>query len=99
MADAVSADTTLPGAPAVAKAEAYSAAYVRYAMWLLLAIYIVNFLNRQIITILAEPIKLELRLADWQLGLLTGLAFAVLYTVLGIPIARVAEHSNRPRII
>ena len=98
MADAVSADSALPGA-AAPTAEPYARSYVRYAMWLLLAIYIVNFLNRQIITILAEPIKLELSLADWQLGLLTGLAFAALYTVLGIPIARVAEHSNRPRII
>ena len=98
MADAVPANSALPGA-AAPTAGPYARTYVRYAMWLLLAIYIVNFLNRQIITILAEPIKLELSLADWQLGLLTGLAFAMLYTILGIPIARVAEHSNRPRII
>lgn len=99
MADAVSADSAALKPPAAPTAESYSRTYVRYAMWLLLAIYVVNFLNRQIITILAEPIKLELNLADWQLGLVTGLAFAFLYTILGIPIARVAEHANRPRII
>jgi MFS family permease len=68
-------------------------------MWLLLGIYIINFLDRQVINILAEPIKKDLHLADWQLGLMSGLAFALFYTVLGIPIARFAERSNRPVII
>jgi MFS family permease len=76
-----------------------SAGYRRYALSVLLVIYILNFLDRQIVAILAEPIKHDLHLADWQLGLLTGLAFALFYTVLGIPIARVAETGNRPRII
>lgn len=73
--------------------------YRRYALWVLLIIYILNFLDRQIVAILAEPIKNELHLADWQLGVMTGLAFALFYTVLGIPIARVAERGNRPLII
>lgn len=77
----------------------YSRAYTRYAMWLLLGIYIVNFIDRSVINILAEPIKQDLKLADWQLGLMSGLAFAILYTFLGVPIARLAEHSHRPRII
>ena len=88
--------------PAVAQAPAgapYSPGYTRYAMWLLLGIYIANFLDRQVITILAEPIKQDLGLADWQLGLLSGLAFALFYTLLGIPIARMAEYRNRPVII
>lgn len=46
-----------------------------------------NFLDRQILAILAEPIKQDLGFQDWQLGLLTGLAFALFYTILGIPIA------------
>jgi MFS family permease len=71
----------------------------RYAMFLLLGIYIVNFLDRQVVSILAEDIKNDLHLADWQLGLMSGLAFAVFYTVLGIPIARLAERFNRPFII
>lgn len=51
------------------------------------------------VNILAEPIKNDLGLADWQLGLMSGLAFAIFYTVLGIPIARLAERKNRPIII
>ncbi|MBY8824524.1 spinster family MFS transporter [Sphingomonas colocasiae] len=87
-------------APAAAAAVApVSPGYRRYALCVLLVIYILNFLDRQIVSILAEPIKHDLHLADWQLGLMTGLAFALFYTVLGIPIARVAETGNRPRII
>lgn len=71
----------------------------RYALGLLLVIYILNFLDRQVVNILAEPIKLELGLADWQLGVLTGLAFALFYTVLGLPIARLAEKADRVKII
>ena len=74
-------------------------AYRNYAMGLLLAISIMNYLDRQVVHILAEPIKNELGLADWQLGMLTGLAFGVLYTLLGLPIARLAERGNRPYII
>jgi MFS family permease len=68
-------------------------------MFLLLGIYVVNFLDRAVVNILAEPIKNDLGLADWQLGLMSGLAFAVFYTFLGIPIARMAERRNRPIII
>ncbi len=71
----------------------------RYALGLLLVIYILNFLDRQVVNILAEPIKIELGLADWQLGMLTGLAFALFYTVLGLPIARLAERADRVKII
>ncbi len=76
-----------------------STAYRRYALWILLIIYTLNFLDRQVVNILAEPIKQELGLADWQLGMMTGLAFAIFYTILGIPIARLAERKNRPVII
>jgi MFS family permease len=71
----------------------------RYALTLLLVIYIFNFLDRQVVNILAEPIKNELNLADWQLGMLTGLAFALFYTFLGLPIARLAERADRAKII
>lgn len=76
-----------------------TAGYRSYAMGLLLVIYIMNFVDRQVINILAEPIKNELGLLDWQLGAMSGLAFAVFYTLLGLPIARYAERGNRPRII
>lgn len=91
-------DVEAPGqAPQVP--PALSDAYRRYAMFLLLLICIINYLDRQIVYILGEPIKQELQLADWQLGLLSGLAFGLLYTFLGLPIARLAERANRPLII
>jgi MFS family permease len=73
--------------------------YRRYAIGLLFFVYVFNFIDRQIVTILAEPIKQDLGIADWQLGLMTGTAFAVFYCTLGIPIARLAERRNRPWII
>lgn len=87
------ADAEKPAIPLV------SDAYRRYALLLLMLVYTVNFLDRQIVTILAEPIKNDLHIADWQIGLMTGFAFAVFYTVLGLPIARIAESFNRVWII
>jgi MFS family permease len=76
-----------------------STAYRRYVLWLLLGVYIVNFLDRQVINILAEPIKKELHLLDWQVGLLSGFAFGIVYTLLAFPLARAADRSNRSLII
>jgi MFS family permease len=96
-------DTVRPAAPAMPSpavvAAGYAPGYRLYVMSALLSIYALNFLDRQIVNILAEPIKQELGLADWQLGLMTGFAFALFYTFLGIPIARLAETGNRVRII
>lgn len=94
----VSAAPEAPVAPAVPGALP-GPLYRGYALGLLMLIYVVNMLDRQVVSILAEPIKTELHLSDSQLGLMTGLAFAVLYTVLGIPIARIAERGDRPLII
>jgi MFS family permease len=74
-------------------------AYRRYALGLLLVVYISNFIDRQILTILAEAIRLDLGLSDTALGFLGGLAFAVFYTVAGIPIARWADRGTRRTII
>lgn len=71
----------------------------RYALGVLTAVSLVNFLDRQVIAILAEPIKRDLGLTDGQVGYTTGLSFALLYTTLGIPIAWLADRWNRPRII
>ncbi len=70
----------------------------RLLLWTLLTVYIFNFLDRQIVTILAEPIKRDLGLSDTQLGLLTGLAFALFYALLGIPIARYADRPTSNRV-
>jgi len=85
--------------PPAQPALPYSPAYTRYAMGMLFVIYVTNFLDRQVVNILAEPIKQDLHLADWQLGLMTGLGFMFLYTIAAIPIARLAETKNRATII
>jgi MFS transporter, Spinster family, sphingosine-1-phosphate transporter len=74
---------------------------VRLTLWVLLTVYVFNFIDRQIVNILAEPIARDLDLNDTQIGLMTGLAFALFYTVLGIPIARFADRpgTSRPRLI
>ena len=73
----------------------------RTAMLLMLAfIYSLNYLDRQIVIILQEPIKADFHLKDWELGLLTGGAFGIFYTAMGIPIAQVIDKGiNRVRLI
>jgi predicted MFS family arabinose efflux permease len=68
-------------------------------LFLLLLAYIFNFVDRQIVSVLVVPIKAELGLSDTQLGLMIGLAFALFYTGLGIPIAWLADRTSRVRII
>lgn len=71
----------------------------RYALALLFSAYTVNYVDRQVITILQDPIKADLGLTDTQLGLLTGLSFAMFYAVMGVPIARLADFHSRKTII
>lgn len=83
-----------------ARGEAgFSPAYRAYALGLLVVVYVLNFVDRQILTILAKPIADELEFSDTQLGLLTGPAFALFYTFAGIPIARWADVGVRRSII
>ena len=79
--------------------QKFSPAYRNYALGILFVGYIVNFVDRSILSLLLEPIKLELSLSDSQLGLLGGLAFAVFYTFLGIPIAALADRRSRVKIL
>jgi MFS family permease len=73
--------------------------YRNTVLWLLVVAYTFNFIDRTIINTIGQAIKEDLKLTDAQLGWLGGLAFAVLYTTLGIPIARVAERYSRVNII
>lgn len=73
--------------------------YRWYVIWLLFAVYVLNFVDRQILTILVEPIRKDFNFTDTQMGLLGGFAFAVVYSILGIPIARIADRKNRVTII
>ncbi len=89
-------------APAIAAPSADGMTkQTRTMLGILLVVYIFNFLDRQIVNILAEPIKADLGLSDTQLGLLAGPAFAVFYALLGVPIARYADKdgTNRVRLI
>ena len=91
--------TTVQGGSGGAGAPAYSANYKRLVLILLVVAYTLNFVDRTIIATLGQPIKDELHITDAQLGLLGGLYFALLYTFLGIPIARWAERASRVNII
>jgi len=73
-----------------------------YRTWLLVLLFLLNTLNfadRAILSALAEAVKRDLAISDFQLGLLQGLGFALLYALLGLPIARWAERGSRIRII
>lgn len=70
-----------------------------YALGLLTIGYCFNFIDRQLLSILQEAIKVDLDLSDGQLGLLTGFAFAMFYVSAGIPIARWADRGNRKNIV
>ncbi len=76
-----------------------SLAYPWYIVWLCMVAYIFSFIDRQIITLLIQPIRADLQISDTQFSLLHGLAFAMLYATAGIPIARLADSRSRPMII
>lgn len=69
------------------------------ALFLLTVVYAFNFIDRQILVILQEPIKQDMGLSDTQLGLLSGFSFALVYVLAGIPIAYLADRGNRRNII
>lgn len=71
----------------------------RLVLWLMFAAYALNFIDRTIVASIGQAIKVDLKITDTQLGLLGGLYFALLYTVLGIPIARLAERASRVNIM
>lgn len=70
-----------------------------WVMTLLVAVYAANFIDRTIINVLQQPIKLELSLQDWQLGMLGGTTFALFYTVIGLYVARLAERRDRTHVL
>ena len=70
-----------------------------YGVGVLMVAYTFSFIDRYVIALLIQPIKQDFDLTDTQIGLLSGLAFAIFYTTLGIPIGRLADRYNRRRII
>ena len=81
------------------KKSIYSQTYTRYVLGVLVVVYVFNFIDRQILAILAPAIKDELLLSDTQIGALSGVAFGIFYATLGIPIARLADRYSRVSII
>lgn len=79
--------------------EQTSRAYRIYVLIVLTIVYTFNFLDRQIMGIVAPAVQADLGLSDSQLGILGGIAFAILYTTLGIPVARLADRFHRVTII
>lgn len=76
-----------------------SPAYAWYVVAILTLTYTVSFIDRQIMALMIEPIRRDLQISDTQVSLLIGLAFAVFYTLLGVPIARLADRYSRRLII
>lgn len=73
--------------------------YAWYVLTLLSLTYVLNFVDRQILAMLIEPIKREFGVSDTAMGLLSGFAFVVFYTIAGIPMARLADRVSRKAII
>lgn len=76
-----------------------SSGYRAYVLFALIVVYTFNFIDRTLIGVLGEQIRETFGLSDFMIGILSGLAFAVLYTLLGIPFAMLAERKNRTSII
>ncbi|MGE3301572.1 MAG: spinster family MFS transporter [Hyphomonadaceae bacterium] len=86
-------------AAGVAPPKVYGKGRTTWTLGLLCLIYANNFADRSILTVLAHPIKMDLKIDDTQLGLLTGLAFSVFYALFGYPLARLSDKVGRINII
>ena len=95
----MAAETAAAQSDAVPSGVSISKNYRRYALGVLLLAYISSYVDRQIMGVVLPSIKAEYALADWQLGFLSGIAFAIFYATLGMPIAFVADRSSRRNII
>ena len=86
-------------APQAAGAEWPSPGYAWYIVFVLMVAYTLSYIDRTIVDLLVGPIKADLGLTDTEFSLLRGLAFAVFYTLLGIPLGRLADQRHRGRLI
>ena len=84
---------------AYAGADEVNSPYARYVLFVLIIVYVFNFIDRQIISILAEEIKADLGIGDAEIGFLYGTAFAIFYAVFGIPLGKLADVWNRKQLI
>jgi len=84
-------------APASVKGGGAAPAY--YGLALLSTVSLLNYLDRMVIAVLVEPIKRDLGLSDTEVGLVAGFAFALLYALAGLPLARIADRSSRVKLV
>jgi MFS family permease len=91
--------TDVQGEAATAPSARSSESYARYVLGLLVLVYVLNFVDRQILSILAEDIKADLGLSDADIGFLYGTAFGVFYALFGIPLGRLADSWNRVKLM
>ena len=93
------ADAATEGQSNAEAAQASVPAYNWYALSVLVLIYILNFIDRQILSILANDIKADLGVDDAYLGFLYGTAFAIFYALFGIPLGKLADSWKRVRLM
>lgn len=93
------ADPAADGAPAAANPPEHAPRYAWYVLAVLVLVYVLNFVDRQIISILANDIKADLNLTDADLGFFYGTAFAVFYALFGIPLGRLADSWSRVKLL
>lgn len=86
-------------ASASGEPQGYSTRYAAYVLVLFVLVYVFNFVDRQILAVLAESVKADLELSDEQMGFLLGTSFAVFYAVFGIPLARLADLGHRRNLV
>jgi MFS family permease len=93
------ADIGLSEAELAKRQSEIGGAYAKYVLGVLIIVYMFNFIDRQILSILAEDIKRDLKIDDSQLGFLYGTAFAVFYALFGIPLGRLADNWSRTKLM
>ena len=82
------------------RADEYpSSGQANYLLGLMFLAYVVSFIDRQVLGVLVGPIKADLDLSDFQFSLLQGAAFAILYSVMAIPLGRLTDTKNRKLIV
>ena len=93
-------DTAAPAADSATANDGYpNPAYGWYVVVILTIAYVFSFLDRQILALLVDPIRADMDITDTQMSLMMGLAFGIFYTLLGIPIGRLADRASRRGII
>ena len=99
MSDTVSGGTAIADSDNAAATPREASGYSWYVLGVLVVVYILNFIDRQILSILAVDIKADLGLDDADLGFLGGAAFAVFYALFGIPLGRLADNWSRVKLL